>query len=57
MKLKEAMRGRAILLILNRTDIVDAIGASGVALSSDGESVTEIRSTLFFSKCKVNGLT
>ena len=35
-KLKEAIRGRALLLILNRTDIVDATGASGVALSSDG---------------------
>ena len=36
-KLKEVIRGRALLLILNRTDIVDAVGASGVALSSDGE--------------------
>lgn len=39
-QLNEAIRGRALLLILNRTDIVDAIGASGVVLSSDGESHT-----------------
>lgn len=39
-RLKEAIRGRALLLISNRTDIVDAVGASGVALSSDGKHWT-----------------
>lgn len=37
-KLKELIRGRALLLILNRTDIADAIDATGVALTADGES-------------------
>ena len=36
--LKELIRGRAVLLVANRTDIVDAVEADGVALTSKGES-------------------
>ena len=35
-KLKEQLRGRAVLLIADRTDIVDAAEADGVILSSKG---------------------
>ena len=35
-KLKEQLRGRAVLLIADRTDIVDAAEADGVILSSQG---------------------
>ena len=37
-KLKEQLRGRAVLLIADRTDIVDAAEADGVILSSKGAS-------------------
>ena len=35
-QLREALRGRAILLIEDRTDIVDAAEADGVVLSQRG---------------------
>jgi hypothetical protein len=38
-KLKEVIRGRAVLLIMNRTDIVDAIEAEGVLLTAKGETL------------------
>ena len=38
-KLKEQLRGRAVLLIADRTDIVDAAEADGVILSSKGASI------------------
>jgi small GTP-binding protein len=34
--LKEALRGRAMLLLLDRTDIADAVGAEGTLLSASG---------------------
>ena len=37
-KLKTQLRGRAVLLIADRTDIADAAEADGVVLSSKGES-------------------
>ena len=39
-KLKEQLRGRAVLLIADRTDIVDAAEADGVILSSKGASTS-----------------
>lgn len=36
-KLKAQLRGRAVLLIADRTDIVDAAEADGVILSSKGQ--------------------
>ena len=39
-KLKEQLRGRAVLLIADRTDIVDAAEADGVILSSKGASIS-----------------
>lgn len=41
-KLKEQLRGRAVLLIADRTDIVDAAEADGVILSSKG-ALTSVR--------------
>ena len=38
-KLKEMIRGRAALLIANRTDIVDAVEADGVTLTARGETL------------------
>ena len=35
-RLKEALRGRAALLLVDRTDIVDAAEADGVLLSAQG---------------------
>lgn len=37
-KLREALRGRAALLVVDRTDIVDAAEADGVLLSPQGMS-------------------
>lgn len=47
-KLKEQLRGRAVLLIADRTDIVDAAEADGVILSSKGaiHTLNPYRSTL-----------
>jgi len=36
-RVKELIRGRAVLLVLNRTDIVDAIDAEGVVLAPKGK--------------------
>ncbi len=36
-RLKELLRGRAMLLVVDRTDIVDAADADGVLLSPQGE--------------------
>ena len=36
MMLKEALRGRAMLLIEDRTDVADAVGADGTILSTSG---------------------
>jgi len=38
-RVKEMIRGRAVLLILNRIDIVDAIEAEGVVLTANGETL------------------
>lgn len=37
-KLKELLRGRAVLLLVDRTDIASAAGAEGVLLTDQGES-------------------
>lgn len=42
-RLKELLRGRAALLVVDRTDIVDAAEADGVLLSSRGEIVLEFK--------------
>lgn len=42
-KLKEHLRGRAVLLIADRTDIVDAAEADGVILSSKGTAIAQLR--------------
>lgn len=39
-RLKELLRGRAALLIVDRTDVVDAADADGVLLSPRGEHQT-----------------
>lgn len=60
-QLKEIIRGRAVLLLADRTDIADAVEADGVALSGKGASSLPVAPhSKFYSalpSCIVNCIT
>ena len=60
-RLRDTLRGRAVLLVLDRTDIADAAGADGVLLSSQGKGTVSCAQpshsmcTLIHKACATRG--